>query len=86
MTRTNCVNCGAPLHGHICEYCGTEYDIPKLSPKLDEKTAALYDAYKKTGGNGAVTAMISKLNVEDFQTTSDIQTMLIRHQHTMHSL
>lgn len=22
---TNCVNCGAPLHGNICEYCGTEY-------------------------------------------------------------
>ena len=22
---TNCKNCGAPLHGSICEYCGTEY-------------------------------------------------------------
>lgn len=22
---TNCKNCGAPLHGNICEYCGTEY-------------------------------------------------------------
>ena len=22
---TNCVNCGAPLHGNKCEYCGTEY-------------------------------------------------------------
>lgn len=21
----NCVNCGAVLHGHVCEYCGTEY-------------------------------------------------------------
>ena len=21
----NCVNCGAPLHGDKCEYCGTEY-------------------------------------------------------------
>ena len=21
----NCVNCGAPLHGTVCEYCGTEY-------------------------------------------------------------
>lgn len=21
----NCKNCGAPLHGNICEYCGTEY-------------------------------------------------------------
>lgn len=25
MEMTNCVNCGAPLHGNICEYCGTEY-------------------------------------------------------------
>ena len=22
---TNCVNCGAPLHGSKCPYCGTEY-------------------------------------------------------------
>ena len=24
---TNCVNCGAPLHGGKCEYCGTEYPM-----------------------------------------------------------
>ena len=23
---TNCVNCGAVLHGNQCEYCGTEYN------------------------------------------------------------
>lgn len=23
LTKTNCVNCGAPLKNHICEYCGT---------------------------------------------------------------
>lgn len=22
---TNCTQCGAPLHGYKCEYCGTEY-------------------------------------------------------------
>ena len=22
---TNCINCGAPLHGDKCAYCGTEY-------------------------------------------------------------
>ena len=22
---TNCKNCGAPLHGNVCEYCGPEY-------------------------------------------------------------
>lgn len=21
----NCINCGAPLHGSKCQYCGTEY-------------------------------------------------------------
>lgn len=23
---TNCVNCGAPLHGHTCKFCDTEYN------------------------------------------------------------
>lgn len=32
----NCKNCGAPLRGHVCEYCGTEYAV---SQKADvEKT------------------------------------------------
>ena len=22
----NCINCGAPLHGRKCDYCGTEYN------------------------------------------------------------
>jgi len=22
----NCINCGAPLQGNRCEYCGTEYN------------------------------------------------------------
>ena len=22
---TNCVNCGAPLHGNVCKFCDTEY-------------------------------------------------------------
>lgn len=25
LKMTNCKNCGAPLHGNRCEYCGTEY-------------------------------------------------------------
>lgn len=24
---TNCRNCGMPLTGSVCEYCGTKYDI-----------------------------------------------------------
>ena len=27
LTKTNCINCGAPLHSDKCEYCGTEYHI-----------------------------------------------------------
>lgn len=26
---TNCKNCGAPLQGGTCQYCGTRYDLPK---------------------------------------------------------
>lgn len=33
---TNCVNCGAPLHGSKCEYCGTEYNSNGI-------TASFYD-------------------------------------------
>lgn len=27
---TNCKNCGAPLHGGKCEYCGTEYETATM--------------------------------------------------------
>ena len=27
---TNCKNCGAPLDGCKCKYCGTRYDIPNV--------------------------------------------------------
>ena len=25
MGYRTCINCGAPIHGNVCEYCGTEY-------------------------------------------------------------
>lgn len=28
---TNCVNCGAVLHGNKCDYCGTEYNNSGIS-------------------------------------------------------
>lgn len=31
--KPNCVNCGAPLHGCKCEYCGTEYDSDEIKIK-----------------------------------------------------
>lgn len=27
MKAKSCINCGAPLHSNICDYCGTEYEI-----------------------------------------------------------
>ena len=27
MSNTNCPNCGAPITGPECEYCGTKFDI-----------------------------------------------------------
>lgn len=40
---TNCKNCGAPLHGGKCEYCGTEYEAPRRrAPKYINPTAERY--------------------------------------------
>lgn len=38
---TNCINCGAPLHGTKCEYCGTEYgeDGRKIRASFGENDA-----------------------------------------------
>lgn len=27
MKAKTCINCGAPLHSNICDYCGTEYEL-----------------------------------------------------------
>lgn len=32
---TNCKNCGAVLHSHICEYCGSEYHGSGLDEILE---------------------------------------------------
>lgn len=32
----NCVNCGAPLHSHKCEYCGTEYEFDNMTKYVVE--------------------------------------------------
>lgn len=33
---SNCVNCGAVLHGNICEYCGTEYNNNCISATFND--------------------------------------------------
>lgn len=34
---TNCVNCGAVLHGSRCEYCGTVYSDNSISASFEEE-------------------------------------------------
>lgn len=33
---TNCVNCGAVLHGNRCEYCGTVYSDNSVVASFEE--------------------------------------------------
>lgn len=33
---TNCINCGAPLHGNVCAYCGTEYNEDGFVCRFDK--------------------------------------------------
>lgn len=33
---TNCINCGAPINGNKCEYCGTVYRNRRGDEMLDE--------------------------------------------------
>ena len=34
----NCKNCGAPLHGYKCDYCGSTYDERKILPTFRVET------------------------------------------------
>ena len=46
----NCKNCGAALHGNICEYCGTDYTTGKFNAEFVEGifgTLTLGDAQYK---------------------------------------
>lgn len=35
MKLTNCINCGAPLHGLVCAYCGTDYGEKGTPLRID---------------------------------------------------
>ena len=43
---TNCPNCGAPIAGSVCEYCGTKYGVaafvPVSSPPVICETLTIY--------------------------------------------
>jgi hypothetical protein len=36
MTQSNCHNCGAPITGSTCEYCGTRFNIRVVEEEIVE--------------------------------------------------
>ena len=52
---TNCPNCGAPYHGHKCEYCGTI--IPEYE-KLMEYYQSKIDHLQISIANAEQTALL----------------------------
>lgn len=51
---TNCVNCGAPLHGTKCEYCGTEYTEDRKKIKAEFSKNDAYGVLEINGQNFSV--------------------------------
>ena len=51
---TNCKNCGAPLHGNRCEYCGTEYSVSQdVYVELDgARIAEAVEQFRVVAGGG----------------------------------
>lgn len=45
MQITNCKNCGAPLKGSKCEYCGTIYNFNSCVPVEEMKYEPYIDAH-----------------------------------------
>ncbi len=46
MTQTNCPNCGAPIVGHKCAYCGTVFDSERVNKKpIDHRQQYLNKMY-----------------------------------------
>lgn len=46
MTQTNCPNCGAPIVGHKCAYCGTVFDSEYIEhPHIDRRQRYLDKMY-----------------------------------------
>lgn len=41
MTQTNCHNCGAPITGSTCEYCGTRFNIRVVDTEIENAKLSL---------------------------------------------
>lgn len=43
----NCPNCGAPISGYICEYCGTEFEKPRKKLSDEEMRESFAEFTRK---------------------------------------
>lgn len=43
-SKANCPNCGAPITGPVCEYCGTRHDTG-ITIRFDPPPQMLYDSF-----------------------------------------
>ncbi len=66
---TNCVNCGAPLTGSKCQYCGTEYG--DASDSVKKQKAELMEQFLKASISAQQAFVISGLNIEQAQVYAD---------------
>lgn len=76
---TNCPNCGAPVYGGRCEYCGTVF------ARADCRTATLYannvpvvEISETTWPNGAIQQTVRDLQCERTQLAQAMQAQCIR--------
>ena len=57
MTQTNCHNCGAPITGPECEYCGTRFNIRVVEPEINNVELKL--EMSQTAINQALVGLLS---------------------------
>lgn len=78
---TNCVNCGAILHGNVCEYCGTEYNDSGISASFSEND---YMGTMKLG-NEEIKVYIGSMesNIMDLDSWMDADGILYRDKSKM---
>lgn len=59
MTARKCEMCGAPLHGNVCEYCGTEYK-DENADKISDLNRQLNNAIFSVNQNKCTAAIIDE--------------------------
>lgn len=62
---TNCVNCGAPLAGSECQYCGTEY--ADASDSVKKQKAELMEQLLKASISAQQAFVISGIGIDEVE-------------------